>query len=91
MTPTDHRDWIELRVQELMLDGHATVEMIETIQQQGGMAHRALCAALRRLLDADTPIAMADAIDAAIAELIPFAYQRAWREFNRLEISHEHP
>lgn len=84
MTPTDHRDWIERRVQELMLDNSATVELLEAVQAQGGMAHRALCAALRCLLDAPTVAAEAEATDAAIAELIPFAYQRAWREFNAL-------
>lgn len=77
-------DWIERRVQELMLDNCATVELLEAVQHHGGMAHRALCAALRRLLEAHTVAAEVEATDAAIAELIPFAYQRAWREFNRL-------
>jgi len=77
-------DWIERRVQELMLDNCATVELLEAVQEQGGIAHRALCAALRRLLEATTIAAEIEATEAAIAELIPFAYQRAWREFNRL-------
>lgn len=81
---TTTNDWIERRVQELMLDNSATVELLEAIQEHGGMAHRALCAALRRILSAPTASAEAEATDDAIAELIPFAYQRAWREFNAL-------
>ena len=67
-----------------MLDNCAIVDLLEAIQAHGGMAHRALCAALLRLVSATTVAAEAEATDDAIAELIPFAYQRAWREFSAL-------
>lgn len=78
-------DWIDRRVQELMLDGTATVELLEAVQEHGGLAHKSLCAGLRRHMAAQTKAAADKALDEVANVLQAFAYQRAWREFNHHE------
>jgi hypothetical protein len=75
-------DWIERRVDELMLDNISTVELLEVVQEHGGLAHKALCAGLRRHLSAVTQAAADRALDDVCEVLHAFAYQRASREYD---------
>lgn len=80
---TDRATWIDQRATKLMLDSDATAELVENIQEHGGLAHHGFCAALRRMLTSETHRGAERALDDATQILGAFAFQRAQREYDR--------
>jgi len=78
-------DFIERRVETLMLDPLANVELLEDIQAEGGAAHDSMTSALRLIAFRPAGSASYEAgMSAALALLHHAARRRAWREFNAL-------
>jgi len=83
MITTARTDWINRRVEQMMLDDTSTVEIVEDIQAHGGVAHIGLCAALRRVIIAESRVAEIQALDDARDIVQAFAFLRASNEYDR--------
>lgn len=75
---------IENRTRELMLDGMATVELLEEIQQEAGPAQEAIVRALRHVVEHPPRSAMHEfGLNFACFILTDRARLRAVREFSQ--------
>lgn len=80
--PLSREQWINLRTAELMNDETAVPDLIDAIQQHGGLAKRALRAHLIGWFCGQTVFAREQAADQATNIVGAFAFMRAAREYD---------
>lgn len=83
MITTARTDWINHRVEAMMLDGDTVVELFEAVQESGGLPHQAVCKALSNAMTASTRAESDQCMDSVRQVLQAFAFSRACNEYDR--------